>query len=321
MNIHSSQDKQTHRNRREPMSTTTQTKTILITGATSGIGRDAALHLARRGYRVFATGRREDVLAQLRRDADGLPLETIQLDVTDATSIAACKRAVDARTNGRGIDVLVNNAGYGTAAPTELLTDEDLRAMFETNVFGLMAVTRAFLPQMRERGEGRVINVSSIGGRFTFPFFGGYNGTKYAVESLSDALRMELRAFGVKVVLVEPGLIATNFSERSMTELSKYRKMDSPYTTVFERAEEIRQQSDRRAVPPIHISRAIEKAIRARRPRARYVAPFSAKLLLGLVAILPTRWMDAIVVKALGLDRRSLGLGAAKAPSSPQLRA
>src|SRR5687768_1474346 len=168
-----------HSRRRATMSTsttTTQTKTILITGATSGIGRDAALYLARRGYRVFATGRREDVLAQLRRDADGLPLETIVLDVTDATSIAAAKRTVDTKTNGRGIDVLVNNAGYGTAAPTEMLTDEDLRAMFETNVFGLMAVTRAFLPQMRDRGEGRIINVSSIGGRFTFPFFGGYNG-------------------------------------------------------------------------------------------------------------------------------------------------
>src|SRR5277367_6145451 len=142
-------------------------QTILVTGATSGIGRHAALHLAARGHRVFASGRNVEVLAALKSTPDGAALEILPLDVTDGASIARAREIVDARTGGRGIDVLVNNAGFGILGPTELITDADMRAQYETNVFGLMAVTRAFLPAMRARRAGRIINVSSLGGRHT----------------------------------------------------------------------------------------------------------------------------------------------------------
>src|SRR5262249_47522379 len=162
------------------------------------IGRFTALYLAKKGHRVFATGRSQKALDALAGEAPA-NLETLRLDVTDAASIASVRGEIDRRTQGHGLDVLVNNAGYGTAGPTELITEEDLRAQFDVNVFGLMAMTRAFVPQMRARGDGRIVNVSSLGGRLTLPFLGSYNSTKYAVESLSDGLRVELRPFGVKV--------------------------------------------------------------------------------------------------------------------------
>src|SRR4051812_16541747 len=146
-------------------------QTILVTGATSGIGRHAALYLAKRGHRVFASGRNDKALAALMSSpeavAAGTGLETVQLDVTDAASIARARQIVHERTGGRGLDVLVNNAGFGVLGPTELITEADMRAQYETNVFGLMAVTRAFLPDMRARRSGRIINVSSLGGRYT----------------------------------------------------------------------------------------------------------------------------------------------------------
>lgn len=277
------------------------TQTILITGATTGIGRHAALHLARQGHKVFATGRNEAALATLREEAAGTSLETLRLDVTDAASIAAARATVMTRTDGRGLDALVNNAGYGEASPVELTTDEDMRAMYETNVFGLMAVTRAFLPQMRERGQGRIINVSSMGGRVTFPFFGVYNSTKYAVESLSDALRQELKAFGVQVVLIEPGVIQTEFANTATKHLARHSDPSSPYAWALAKADEMRAQSDAMAVGPAVVSRALEHAITASRPRARYVAPFSTNFILWLKVLLPTRVLDTILTTALGL--------------------
>jgi NAD(P)-dependent dehydrogenase (short-subunit alcohol dehydrogenase family) len=186
-------------------------KTILITGATAGIGRHAALELVRQGHHVIATGRRATALATLKDEASSLAsmrggrLDVLPLDVTDANSVAAAAAAVGDLTSNRGVDVLVNNAGYGQMGPVEEVSDAELRRQYDTNVFGLMSVTRAFLPKMRERGDGRVVNVGSIGGRYTFPLMGAYNSTKYAVESLSDALRNELAPFGIDVSIVEPG--------------------------------------------------------------------------------------------------------------------
>jgi len=296
-----------------------RTSTILITGATSGIGRHAALHLARRGHRVFATGRNQSALAALEAEAGDASLETLRLDVTDAASIAAVKTAVDALTGGRGVDVLINNAGYGTLGPTELITDQDLRAQYEVNVFGLMAMTRAFVPQMRARRAGRVINVSSLGGRFTFPFMGAYNSTKYAVESLSDALRIELRPFGVHVSMIEPGVIDTGFTDRSISEAEKYRRADSPYAPVLERIDEMRKMSDRTAVGPACISRAIERAVTSWRPRARYVAPLRSQLAIGFLRSLPTRWTDALLRLAFGFTRARFARVLAASSTAPQL--
>ena len=281
---------------------------ILITGATSGIGRSTALHLARKGHRVFAAGRNESALSELQAESAGTNLETIRLDVTSAESIAAAHRAVDKVTDGYGLDVLVNNAGYGTAGPTEMCTDADLRAQYDVNVFGLMAMTRAFLPAMRERGDGKVINVSSVGGRMTLPMMGVYNSTKYALESLTDALRMELRPFGVHFSLIEPGVINTGFADRSMNEVTKYQNHDGPYAAVTARAQELRAFTDKQAVGPQVIARAIERAIRARRPSARYVAPFRARIILFFVGITPTRVNDWMMRSLVGLTKKRLGL-------------
>ena len=289
-----------------------KTLNVLVTGATSGIGRHAAIHLATRGYRVFATGRRADVLAEVAKEAEaqGARLETLPLDVTQQADIDAVRAAVLKATNGYGLDVLINNAGYGTSGPTELCSDEDFRRQYDVNVFGLMAMTRAFLPMMRERGSGRVLNVSSVGGRLTLPLMGVYNSTKYAVESLTNALRMELLPFGVDFVLIEPGPIRTSFNERSLAEAQPYRRSDSPYAPVTDRAEELFALAGKTAAGPEAVTRAIVRAIRSRRPRPRYVMPFSSRFFLALVAIFPTRTSDWLMRTVYGLTRKRLGLGA-----------
>lgn len=275
--------------------------TILITGATAGIGRHAALDLARAGHRVFATGRRVAALEKLREDEPRI--ETLVLDVTDAKSIAAASYEIDRITDGYGVDVLVNNAGYGLVGPLESVSDADIRAQFETNVFGLMAMTRAFLPRMRERLFGRVINVSSMGGRVTFPFMGAYNATKYAVESLSDALRNEVAPFGVGVVLIEPGAIHTEFAAVAMVTAEKYKGAPSAYSAVLARSDALQKRMMSTAVGPEHVTRAIRKAIEAKNPSARYVTPWRIYFALTLFTILPTSWTDRLLRALLGLNR------------------
>ena len=214
---------------------------ILITGATAGIGRAAALHLARKGHHVIATGRRQGALDSLRSDAETerLALDTLRLDVTDEDSIRDAVAAIDALTDGHGVDVLVNNAGYGLAAPLAEVSNRDLRHQFDTNVFGLMATTQAFLPKMVKRGSGRIINVSSIGGRITFPMMGAYHASKYAVEALSDAMRMELAPCGIHVSVIEPGPIKTEFIDRLNDAANPYKVDSSLYAKVFERTDAI----------------------------------------------------------------------------------
>jgi short-subunit dehydrogenase len=252
---------------------------------------------------VIATGRKPEALASLRDEAKGLRLNTVELDVTSAESIAQAKGAVDRITSGYGVDALVNNAGYGMAAPLIETTEQDLRDQYETNVFGLMAVTRAFVPQMMARGSGRLINVSSVGGRITLPFFGAYNSTKYAVESLSDAFRVELAPFGIQTALIEPGPIQSHFSEKSMSYVDKYQNDSSPYAAVYKRAHEIRKESDARAAGPEGVARAIIHAIEARRARPRYVVPFALRLGVWLSAFTPTRVIDAMLGWLVGIGK------------------
>ncbi|HTE51036.1 MAG TPA: SDR family oxidoreductase [Kofleriaceae bacterium] len=279
----------------------------LITGATAGIGRHAALYLTERGFHVIATGRNSDSLASLAKEAAAIgSLTPLRLDVTDASSITSVAAAVDKLTAGHGVDVLVNNAGYGDVAPVEMTSDAELRANYETNVFGLMAVTRAFLPAMRRRGKGRIINVSSLGGLITLPLFGAYNSTKYAVESLSDALRIELRPFGVEVALIEPGPIRTTFTTSSLEGSSKYEAADSPYAQVVSHFAALARRTDKTAPGPKVVSRAIYHAASARRPRARYKVPFSARIGVAFLRALPTRWADALMRRILRIDRKHL---------------
>jgi NAD(P)-dependent dehydrogenase (short-subunit alcohol dehydrogenase family) len=272
---------------------------ILVSGATSGIGRDAALRLARAGHRVLAGGRRPDALAALAGEAAGR-LEPLPLDVADAASVAAARDEVDRRTAGRGLDVLVNSAGYALPGPLEALSEADLRALFDTNVFGMLAVTRAFLPAMRERGAGRVVNVGSVMGRVTMPLLGAYNASKHAVVALSDALRMELAPFGVRVVLVEPGAVRSGFAARALERLGPYRDPGSPYAQAFAGADAAWRRVYRFAAAPGAVSRAIERAATAPRPASRYVVPAAYRALPAALAVAPVRLADAARRRVMG---------------------
>jgi len=273
-----------------------------------------ALHLAKEGHHVIATGRKQAELAKLASEAAGLQLDTLQLDVTSAASIADAVTAVDKLTRGRGLDVLVNNAGFGVLGPSSEISDAEMRRQYETNVFGLMNVTRAFIPQMRARRAGRIINVSSLGGRITLPYFGVYNSTKYAVESLSDALRYELRPFGIDVALIEPGVIRTNFESTAVGNLREYQQ--TPYANALGKYEEMSKMADRFASNPIVIAKAISRAVRARRPSARYVAPRSTNMVLWFRALTPTFVWDWAMRKLGYLNADILGVTAAPAASA-----
>ncbi|NVB78947.1 MAG: SDR family oxidoreductase [Kofleriaceae bacterium] len=287
-------------------------KIVLITGATAGIGRMTALHLAKLGHHVIATGRKPAELAKLAAEATG-HVDTLLLDVTSLASITAAVEGVDKLTGGKGLDVLVNNAGFGTLGPTSEISDAEMRRQYETNVFGLMNVTRAFLPKMMERRAGRIINVSSVGGRITLPYFGAYNSTKYAVEALSDSLRYELRPFGIDVAMIEPGLIRTNFEATAVANLGAMAT--TPYAKAVGKYEEMSKMADKFAANPIVIAKAIARAVNARRPAARYVAPFSTNFVILFARMFPTRMWDWAMRRVGYLTAKGLGLdGAAPAP-------
>src|SRR5919109_1226527 len=199
-------------------------RAVLITGCSSGIGRASAERLAARGWKVFATARRPESIADLGERR----CETLALDVTDEESMRAAVEAVE-RTEG-AVGVLVNNAGYSQSGAIETVPMERIRAQFETNVFGLIRICQLVLPGMRRQGWGRIVNVSSMGGRLTFPAGGAYHATKHAVEAISDALRFEVRGFGVEVVLIEPGLIVMNFGQTAVGSIAtRVPGGDDPY--------------------------------------------------------------------------------------------
>ena len=279
-------------------------QSILITGATSGIGRDAALRLARAGHLVLAGGRRPDALAALAREARGRVrgrLEPVPLDVTDPASVGAARALAERRTGGRGLDVLVNNAGYALPGPLEALAERDLRQLFDTNVFGLLAVTRAFVPAMRERGQGRVVNVGSIMGRVAMPLLGAYNATKHAVAAMTDTLRMELAPFGITVVLVEPGAVRTGFAAQALAGLAPYRDPASPYATALAGTDAAWSRVYHLAPGPASAGRAIVRAATAARPAARYVVPARNRLVVAALVALPTSAADAAKRRIMGL--------------------
>jgi NAD(P)-dependent dehydrogenase (short-subunit alcohol dehydrogenase family) len=281
-------------------------RTILLTGATSGIGHATARALVQRGHRVIAAGRDEIALAAV---ADELGVVPLRLDLTDPDSVdAGVQRAFAAAPDG--IDVLVNNAGMGVLAPMAEIDPADLRRQFETNVFGLVALTQRLVPHMRERGRGRIINVSSVGGRMTLPLFGGYNATKHALESISDAFRYELAAFGIDVVLVEPGVIRTSFSSRAAHDGRSYLGANGPYARAMTRGMDLLARADLRAAPAPRVARTIADVVEVRRPRARYIVPRRTVMALWLLGVLPTRWTDALFRRVYALDGATAALPA-----------
>jgi NADP-dependent 3-hydroxy acid dehydrogenase YdfG len=261
-------------------------KAILITGCSTGIGRATAEHLARRAHNVYATARRLDSI----EDLAAAGCKTLALDVTDEASMRAAVEHVEAAEVAVG--VLVNNAGYAQDGPIEEVPLDDVRRQFETNVFGLVRLTQLVLPGMRRQHWGRVINVSSMGGKVVFPGGGFYHATKHAVEAISDALRFEVKPFGIDVAVIEPGAIKTSYEETSLSQMSGGAD-GSPYASFnANRAERVRAAYSGNVARPDVVAKAIERAITARRPRTRYPVTPGARAVLALRRAMPDRVWD-----------------------------
>jgi NAD(P)-dependent dehydrogenase (short-subunit alcohol dehydrogenase family) len=271
-------------------------RAVLITGCSSGIGHTAAEHLAARGWTVYASARRAESISDLA--AAGC--RTVELDVTDEESMKAAVATLEEAEGAVG--VLVNNAGYSQSGAIETVSLDRLRAQFDTNVFGLVRMCQLVLPAMRRQGWGRIVNVSSMGGRLTFPGGGAYHGTKYAVEAISDALRFEVRGFGIEVVLIEPGLIKTRFGETAVSSIDAGADGDGddPYADFnaavgAATAGIYEGPLARLGGGPETVARAIERAISSRRPKTRYKVTASARLALAQRRLLPDRAWDAVM--------------------------
>ncbi len=243
-------------------------RVALITGCSSGIGRATALLLAERGWRVFATARQPGTLSAIASDR----ITPLRLDVTEEASMVSAVEQLFSQV-GR-IDALVNNAGYAEVGPLEEVNAEGIRRQFETNAFGPLRMAQLVLPTMRAQGSGRIVNVSTMGGRIANPFRGLYNSSKFALEAMSDVLRMETRPFGVHVILIEPGAVRTNFIS-VVTEHAQRFATDpnSPYQRYFERLNRfVSQAGGARGSPPETVAKVIVRALTDRSPHARYIA-------------------------------------------------
>lgn len=269
-----------------------RSKAVLITGCSTGIGRATALRLARAGHTVYATARREEALADLR-DAG---CRTLALDVCDEHSMSAAVERVVAEQGAVG--ALVNNAGYSQSGAIETLAMDDVRRQFETNVFGLIRMSQLVLPGMRAQGWGRIVNISSMGANFVFPGGGVYHATKYAVEALSDALRFEVKGFGVDVVVIQPGLIRTRFGETAAAEV--VHGGDGPYAkfnaTVAKATREVYEGPlARLGAGPEAVARVVERAIVRRRPPLRVRVTPSAHLAIAQRRMMSARMWDRLM--------------------------
>src|SRR6478735_7344190 len=263
---------------------------VLITGCSTGIGRATALRLARGGWTVYASARRVETLTEL--EAAGC--RVLALDVTDEASMQAAVAGLD-------VDVLINNAGYSQSGALETLPLESVRRQFETNVFGALRLTQLVLPGMRARRRGKIVMISSMGGRLVFPGGGAYHATKYAVEALSDALRMEVAPFGIDVICVEPGLIRTEFGATAAGGVSS--SPDDPYAefnaSVAKSTRDVYSGPlSRLGGDADDVAQAIERALEKPRAPSRVPVTPSARLLMTLRAVLPDRAWDAIVTRA-----------------------
>ena len=263
-------------------------KAALITGCSSGIGRASAERLAKAGWTVYATARKLESVAEL----ESRGCHVLALDVTDEDSMAAAVHAVEEAEGAVG--VLVNNAGYSQSGAIETLTAEQIRRQYETNVFGLIRMSQLVLPGMRRQGFGKIVNVSSMGANFTFPGGGLYHSTKYAVEAISEAMRFEVKGFGVDVIVLQPGIIRTGFSDTAVSSIGEdsgeadgdpYRRFNR---AVAKATAEVYEGGPvaRLGGGPETVAAAVEKAITAEKPKARYRVTASAHLLTGQRALM-----------------------------------
>jgi NAD(P)-dependent dehydrogenase (short-subunit alcohol dehydrogenase family) len=274
------------------------TDPVLVTGSSSGIGMAAARRLLRAGHVVYATARRPETLTDLVASC----ARTLALDVTDEASMVAAVAVIEAEHGAVG--TLVNNAGFGLYGPVEEVAMSDVRREFETNVFGLGRLTQLVLPAMRAAGRGRIVNISSMGGRFVYPTGGWYHASKYAVEALSDALRLEVAPFGVTVVVVEPGLIRTEFETIASAGLAP-EAASGPYAALRRTSDRVTRQAyrSRAGAPPEVVAEVILRAIEAERPRTRYVVTPAAKAQVQLRRFGGDRLWDAVMRRTYRIPR------------------
>jgi NAD(P)-dependent dehydrogenase (short-subunit alcohol dehydrogenase family) len=283
-----------------------KSQVVLITGATDGLGRAAAIYLAERGYRVFAAGRSPEKRAKLDAAARlaRLPLETLGMDVCDDASVNRAVRSVLEKAGA--IDVLVNNAGVGYVATVEDLSLDDFRRQFETNFIGVLRVTKAVLPNMRERRRGRILMMSSVAGLVAPPTYGAYSGSKFALEGMSGALRLELYPFGIHVILIEPGYIVTNFAKTAAEIATPYFEAGrrGPYAKIYEHAWNSSKRSrETSRTTPEDCARVILKAIEDPRPKVRYAVTPLATLTKWGKRLLSDHAMDAWLRRRFRIDR------------------
>lgn len=269
-------------------------KVILITGASSGMGYQTARILAEQGHRVYGAARRVEKIAELEQYG----VQALKLDITDEASVVSVVKELIAR-EGR-IDVLINNAGYGYFGAIEDVPIEDAKHQFEVNIFGLARITQQVLPYMREQHSGRIINLASVAGHVTMLFGAWYNATKYALEAFSDALRMEVKPFGIDVVIIEPGAIRTDWGIIAADHLRDSSK-GGAYEKKASRVSDGLRRLYLSYIPtnPTVISRKIAHAAVCRCPRTRYRTGRGAKLMVFVHHILPARWWDYLVVQSM----------------------
>jgi NAD(P)-dependent dehydrogenase (short-subunit alcohol dehydrogenase family) len=268
-----------------------KSRPVLITGCSTGIGRATAERLADDGWNVHATARRPDSIEDLAKRG----CKTHALDVTDEGSM---RNAVEEIERDGPVAALVNNAGYSQSGAVETLPTESVRRQFETNVFGLMRMCQLVLPGMRDSGSGRIVNLSSMGGKLTFPGGGVYHATKHAVEALSDALRFEVSEFGIDVVVIEPGLIVTEFGETASASMADiehgpYAKFNATVAKVTANA--YTGPMARLGAGPEAVAAKIARALTARRPATRYKVTPSARMVMGMRRVMTDRMWDRFV--------------------------
>ena len=275
---------------------------VLITGCSTGIGRATAIYCAARDWRVVATARRIETI----RD---LPSDHVEILELDAAEEASRVRAVEETVKRAGrIDALVNNAAYSQAGPLAEVTLKEMRAQFETNIFGAFHLAQLVIPQMRKQNAGRIVNIGSVVGRFAFPFGGLYCGTKYALEGMSDALRMELKPWGIRVIVIEPGGVWTKFGDTVGKYLARFRAdPQSAYRAYLKTGGGVRAAAGLEGFgsPPETVARVIYRAISARQPRTRYQATWDASLAWPLLPFIPDIAKDLIITRLFGLHRRA----------------
>lgn len=280
---------------------------VLVTGSSTGIGEACALHLDSLGFRVFAGVRREADADKLREKSSDR-LRPLILDVTDQATIAASAKIVEEESPS-GLAGLVNNAGIVVAAPLEFVPMEDLRRQFEVNVIGQIAVTQAFVAHVR-KARGRVVNIGSVGGLVSGPFIGPYSASKFAMEALTDALRIELKPWGIKVAIIEPGNIATPIWQKSLKAADDLRSRVSPeseelYGPEIEAMYKYSEKQDSSGIPPIQVAKAVAHALTATKPRTRYLVGADAKIQARIARRFPDRLRDNLIMREVGFNRKA----------------